>query len=63
MNNTKKLLHKKKVFYCLKFKPHYSGIEWNSLVSRLRRIYIFYEHYKDIFTTRTLGTLTRLRLT
>ena len=43
MNNTKKLLRKKKksFFYCLKFKPHYSGIEWNSLVSRLTRIYFF----------------------
>ena len=47
----------------MKFKPHYSGIEWNSLVSRLKRIYIFYEHYKDIFTTRTFGTLARLCLT
>ena len=47
----------------MKFKPHYSGIEWNSLVSRLTRIYIVYEHYKDIFTTRTFGTLARLCLT
>ena len=47
----------------MKFKSHFSGIEWNSLVSRLTRIYIFYEHYKDIFTTRTFGTLARLRLT
>ena len=47
----------------MKFKSHYSGIEWNSLVARLTRIYIFYEHYKDIFTTaRTLGTLSRLHL-
>ena len=30
----------------MKFKSHYSGIEWNSLVARLTRIYIFYEHYK-----------------
>ena len=47
----------------MKFKSHYSGIEWNSLVSRLTRIYIFYEHCKDIFTTRTFGKLARLRLT
>ena len=46
----------------MKFKSHYSGIEWSSLVARLTRIYIFYEHYKDIFTTRKLGTLARLRL-
>ena len=25
----------------MKFKSHYSGIEWNSLVARLTRIYIF----------------------
>ena len=47
----------------MKFKSHYSGIEWNSSVARLTRIYIFYEHYKDIFTTtRTLGTLSCLHL-